>query len=49
MQFFNYFDKNVSRFLYENLTFITLSFGAIDDKYVELKTIKEKYIGGSVL
>jgi hypothetical protein len=40
MQFFNNFDKNVSRFFYKNLTFIALSFHSIDDKYVGLKTIK---------
>jgi len=50
MHFFNYFDKNISRLLYENLTFIALSFRAIDDKYVRLKTInRENYCGGSVL
>ena len=49
MQFIRNFEKNVSRLLFENLTFIALSFSVIDDKYVGLKTIKENYRGGSVL
>lgn len=49
MQIFSNFEENVCRFLFENLTFIALSFRAIDDKNVRLKTIKENYRGGSVL